>query len=132
MLAIDTNVLVRILTNDDATQVQRAQAELDRELDAGRNCLAGNIMLCELVWVLERLYGYSRQQSQQAIAQIIAFPGLRFESMVVLSSAYRVWVRDGGDFADHLLGAQMLALGCEAVLTFDKRAAKSATHRLIP
>ena len=64
MLAIDTNVLVRILTNDDATQVQRAQAELDRELDAGRNCLAGNIMLCELVWVLERLYGYSRQQSQ--------------------------------------------------------------------
>jgi predicted nucleic-acid-binding protein len=56
---------------------------------------------------------------------------LRFEAMPVLLSAAKVWQNQGGDFADHLIGAQMQSLGCEAVLTFDKRASKAGTHRAV-
>ncbi len=51
MLVLDANILVRLLTNDDPAQAQRVQDALDAELTARRECLVGQIVLCELVWV---------------------------------------------------------------------------------
>ena len=62
---------------------------------------------------------------------LLGFVGLRFESMSTVVAAFKVWQREGGDWADHLIGAQMQALGCEAVLTLDKRASRQKTHRMI-
>jgi len=131
MLALDTNLLVRLVTNDDPAQAERVQHALDAELAAGRVCMVGHVVLCELVWVLGRLYGYSMAQCQQAVAELIGFTGLRFESAPVVMTAFKAWRQQGGDWADHLIGAQMLAQGCDAVLTLDKRAARAATHRLL-
>ena len=131
MLAVDTNVLVRLITNDDPKQSLRAQLALDTELNAGRECMVGHIVVCEVMWVLKGLYGYSLAQCQATLAALLAFPGLRFEAVPVLLSAAKAWQTQGGDFADHLIGAQMQSLGCEAVLTFDKRASKSGTHRAV-
>ena len=131
MLALDTNVLVRLVTNDNPLQAQRVQEALDGELAVGRECMVGHIVMCELVWVLGRLYGYSLAQCQQTVAGLLAFAGLRFESMPAIMSAFKAWQQHGGDWADHLLGAQMQALGCDTVLTLDKRAARAATHRLV-
>ena len=131
MLALDTNVLVRLVTNDNPLQAQRVQEALDGELAAGRECMVGHIVMCELVWVLGRLYGYSLAQCQQTVAGLLAFAGLRFESMPAIMSAFKAWQQHGGDWADHLLGAQMQALGCDTVLTLEKRAARAATHRLV-
>jgi len=124
MLALDTNILVRLITNDDPVQAQQVQDALNAELTAGRECLVGHIVLCELVWVLMRLYGYTVLQCQQTMASLLGFAGLRFEAMPTVLAAFKVWQRDGGDWADHLIGAQMQALGCAAVLTLDKRASR--------
>lgn len=131
MLALDTNLLVRLVTNDDPVQAQRVQQALDAELLAHQECLVGHIVLCELVWVLERLYGYTVAQCQQTIAALLGFEGLRFESTPVVLTAFKAWQQLGGDWADHLMGAQMAALGCEAVLTLDRRASRANTHRLL-
>lgn len=131
MLALDTNVLVRLLTNDDPVQAQCVQDALDAELRAGRECMVGHIVLCELVWVLARLYGYSVPQCQFAVGSLLEFAGLRFEAMPVVLRAFHAWQEGGGDWADHLIGTQMRALGCETVLTFDKRATRFGSHRLI-
>lgn len=131
MLALDTNILVRLLTNDDPVQAQRVQESLDVELAAGRECLVGHVVLCELVWVLMRLYGYTVLQCQQAMASLLGFAGFRFESMPTVLAAFKAWQREGGDWADHLIGAHMQALGCTAVLTLDKRASRQKTHRLL-
>lgn len=131
MLALDTNILVRLVTNDDPAQAQRVQEALDGELAAGHECMVGQIVLCELMWVLGRLYGYSLAQCQQTLAGLLAFAGLRFESMPVILAAFKAWQEQGGDWADHLIGAQMLAQGCEAVLTLDKGASRAFTHRLL-
>jgi predicted nucleic-acid-binding protein len=131
MLAVDTNVLVRLITNDELKQALRAQQALDAELNAGRECMVGHIVVCEVMWVLKGLYAYSQVQCQATLTALLAFPGLRFEAMPVLLSAAKAWQNQGGDFADHLIGAQMQSLGCEAVLTFDKRASKAGTHRAV-
>ena len=131
MLALDTNVLVRLVTNDDPKAAQRIQIALDAELELERECLVGHIVLCELVWVLQRLYGYSVKQCQQTIGSLLGFAGLRFEALPTVLVAYKAWEKHGGDWADHLIGAQMQALGCEVVLTLDKAASKVATHRIV-
>ena len=131
MLALDTNILVRLVTNDDPIAAERIQVALDAELAAGRECMVGQIILCELVWVLQRLYGYSLQQCQRTVGSLLEFAGLRFEALPVVLSAYKAWQKHGGDWADHLIGAQMQALGCSVVLTLDKAASRSATHRII-
>jgi len=131
MLALDTKILVRLITNDDPAQAQRVQEALDEELEAGHECMVGQVVLCELVWVLGRLYGYSTAQCQQTVGELLGFAGLRFESMPVVMLAFKAWHQHGGDWADHLIGAQMQALGCDAVLTLDQRAGRAATHRLL-
>jgi len=131
MLALDTNILVRLITNDDPAQAQRVQEALDKELEAGTECMVSHVVMCELVWVLGRLYGYSVAQCQQTLGELFGFAGLRFESMPVAMAAFKAWQQHGGDWADHLIGAQMQALGCDAVLTLDQRAARAATHRLL-
>jgi predicted nucleic-acid-binding protein len=129
MLALDTNILVRLVTNDDPVAAQRIQTALDSELASHGECMVGHVVLCELVWVLQRLYGYSVQQCQQTLSSLLSFTGLRFEALPVVLAAYKAWDKHGGDWADHLIGAQMQALGCDAVLTLDKAASKAATHR---
>ncbi len=131
MLALDTNILVRLVTNDEPVAAGRIQASLDAELSAGRDCLVSHIVLRELVWVLQRLYGYSLLQCQQTISSLLGFTGLRFEALPVVLAAYKAWEKRGGDWADHLIGAQMQALGCDVVLTLDKAASKAVTHRLV-
>lgn len=131
MVALDTNILVRLVTNDAPAAALRVQAVLDAELAAERECMVGHIVLCELVWVLQRLYGYSLQQCQHTVSSLLGFAGLRFEALPAVLAAYKAWEKHGGDWADHLIGAQMQALGCDAVLTLDKAASRSATHRLV-
>ena len=65
------------------------------------------------------MYGHSQAQCQQTMTILLGFVGLRFESMSTVVAAFKVWQREGGDWADLLIGAQMQALGCEAVLTLD-------------
>ena len=132
MLALDTDILVRLVTNDDPAAAERIQLALDTELAAGRDCMVGQIVLCELVWVLHRLYGYSLQDCQRTVGSLLAFAGLRFEALPVVLTAYKAWKKQGGDWADHLIGAQMQGQGCSVVLTLDKAASRSVTHRPKP
>lgn len=131
MLALDTNILVRLVTNDDPVAAERIQVALDAELALDSECMVGHVVLCELVWVLLRLYGYSLQQCQQTVNSLLGFAGLRFEALPAVLTAYKAWEKHGGDLADHLIGAQMQALGCDAVLTLDKASSKAATHRMV-
>jgi predicted nucleic-acid-binding protein len=131
MLALDTNVLVRLVTNDDPAQAQQVQDALDAELADEREWMVGHIVLCELVWVLGRLYAYSQTRCQQTVAGLLAFQGLRYESLAGVLAAFKAWQQHGGDWADHLIGSQMMAQGCDAVLTLDKRAGRARTHRFL-
>lgn len=62
MIGLDTNVLVRYITQDDPQQAEQATRLIEtRCAGADPGCIA-QIVLCELVWVLSRAYGYSKPQ----------------------------------------------------------------------
>ena len=118
MLAIDTNIIVRLLTNDDQDQAARAKT-----LIAENEVFIATTVLLETEWVLRGAYS---QAKSDVIAALRAFAGL---SAVKLEEPVRVetaltWAAGGMDFADalHLAGAEE----CEAFVTFDRRLVKSA------
>ena len=60
MISLDTNVLVRYLTQDDAKQFQDASALLLGLEKQHQTALLSTIVLCETVWVLTRAYKIER------------------------------------------------------------------------
>ena len=121
MRAIDTNVLVRALVNDNAAQSARAIALL-----TGHDIYIPVTVLLELQWVLRSRYAFAPKVVAQAIEKIAALGNVVVgERTAVLAAAARA--AQGWDFADGLHHA--LSHGCEDFLTLDadlvKRAARA-------
>jgi predicted nucleic-acid-binding protein len=118
MLAVDTNVIVRYLTRDDANQFEKASA-----LIGGEDVYVCTTVLLETEWVLRRGYRFSRQRVIAALAAFAGLPRVRLEDPTVAARALD-WMRSGMDFADALHLAK--ATGCEAFVSFDQRFAATA------
>ena len=118
MLAVDTNVIVRYLTRDDAEQFAKASA-----LIHGEDVYVCTTVLLETEWVLRRGYRFSRDQILGALTAIAGLPRVNLEDPALAAKALD-WMRSGMDFADALHLAK--AEGCEAFVSFDQRFADVA------
>lgn len=120
MIAIDTNVLVRLLVKDDAAQTRKV-VELFKQLDADADrAHVSDIVVCELVWVLEACYAFDRKQIASALGQVLAARQLRFDSPDRLLRALSAFKAGRGDLADYLIREHAKTAGCDEVVTFDK------------
>jgi predicted nucleic acid-binding protein len=72
-VALDTNLLVRLLTNDDMAQAARVEAWLVANATPQLPAYVDHVVLCELGWVLERSYAYSRKHVHEAIAALLEY-----------------------------------------------------------
>jgi predicted nucleic-acid-binding protein len=131
MIAIDTNVLVRLVTDDNPRQAQLAQEALEGAARDGQPLVIVHVVLCELVWVLTRGYGYTKAQCLDVLERLLGFGGLSFESRQVASAATKAWRSSQADFSDAIIGLTAAGLGAQHVLTFDKKACSLAPYRLI-
>lgn len=131
MISLDTNVLVRLLTNDDPRQAQKARAALDQAVQDQHRIWVSLVVTCELVWVLQRLYGYEKAQILVALNALLKFPALEMENPKAIKRVLDELGRSSADFADILLGILSTDIGAAHVLTFDKKAAKLGTHKLL-
>lgn len=120
MRAIDTNVVVRYLTDDEPEQAARAKTAVD----AGSVFVSTTVLL-ESEWVLRSVYGFTGGEVATALRAFSGLPGVSVENPVLLAQALDL-AEKGMDFADALhLGA---AVRCEAMLTFDRQFIESARH----
>ena len=131
MISLDANVLVRLLTNDEPRQAQKARIALDLAMQTKHRIWVSVIVVCELVWVLQRLYGYDKAQVIVGLNALLKFPGLEMEQPKAIRQAVDGLRRQSADFADILLGHLSEKQGADHVLTFDRKAAKLATHKLL-
>jgi predicted nucleic-acid-binding protein len=118
VLAVDTNVVVRYLTRDDAEQFAKASA-----LIGGEEVYVCTTVLLETEWVLRRGYRFGRKRIIAALAAFAGLPRVTLEDPALAAKALD-WTRHGMDFADalHLAKAQ----GCEAFVSFDQSLAAVA------
>ncbi|MGA7304596.1 MAG: type II toxin-antitoxin system VapC family toxin [Rhodothermales bacterium] len=119
MIGLDTNVIVRYLTQDDPVQAARAAQAIEDAADRGDRLILSDVVLCELVWVLESAYGYNRSQVGDVVERILQTAQFEFDHKDQLWQAWQDYRGEGGDFADYLIGRLGHAAGCEVTLTFD-------------
>ncbi len=118
MIAIDTNILVRLVTRDDDAQAKRAVALFEREA-----IYVGKTVLLETEWVLRFSYELSRPVILNVLKNAVGLPQVTVEDSPAVAEALDLF-EAGMDFADAL----HLVSGREAVqfATFDERLKKCA------
>lgn len=124
MTGLDTNVLVRYITGDDARQSAKA-AKLMESFDDESPGFVSLVTLTELVWVLESTYEYSREQLVVVLETLLAVDHLKVDRVSAVTSAVRTYGQSKADFADCLIERLSAAAGCRVTRTFDKGAAKA-------
>ena len=118
MIAIDTNVVVRLLVNDDPSQTRRARTLLET-----CTALVTPTVLLEAEWVLRGAYGIARVDIARSLRALLGLPAIVLGSAQAVALAL-AWFEAGLDFADALHLA--LADEAEEFVTFDSRFGKRA------
>lgn len=112
MIAVDTNVLVRIVTNDDPAQAQRAASLLSRE-----QVFIPKTVLLELDWVLRHAYELRPSSVLMAMRRVLGLPNVMAEDPLCVARAFE-WYGRGVDLADALHIAS--SGSAERFFTFDE------------
>ena len=117
-LTLDTNVLVRLATQDNP---QQAAAAL-KVLQTASLIAVPSTALCEMVWVLIRGYRYTPEQVAHAIRTLLQVGQVVCNTPAVLAGL--ALLQSGGDFADGVIAFEGELMVGQEFLTFDKAAAK--------
>ena len=114
MIAVDTNVLVRYVTNDDPVQASVAYELLKRSPEV---FIAKTVVL-EMEWVLRAVYELPRDAVRKALLHVLGLPNVVVEAPEQVAEALDLYGK-GMDFADAL----HLVANSEAreFYTFDRR-----------
>lgn len=115
MRAIDTNVLVRLLTRDDADQTDRAETYV------ANGAWISHLVLIETIWVLESVYDLDRERVATAVEMLTEHAQLVVQKPdVVLAALEAFRSRDGVGFADCLILETARKAGHLPLGTFDR------------
>lgn len=116
MIVADTNILVRILMEDDPDQKKWAESTLDK----ASKVAIPNSVLIELSWVLLRIYKIPKAQVHTLFREI-----QQTEKFVLNHSAIDLGLQileQGGDFSDGVIAGDGFDCGAEIFVSFDQRA----------
>jgi predicted nucleic-acid-binding protein len=118
MLAVDTNVIVRLLVNDDPGQTARAIAVFESE-----PIFLPKTVVLEAEWVLRYCYGLERKAIAKSFRAVAGLPNVTLENQTEVADAL-AWFEQGLDFADalHLTSSA----SAERFGTFDEKLIKRA------
>ena len=124
MIGLDTNVLVRYLTQDDPDQAARAGQVIETWCTKDEPGLVSLVVLCELVWVLRGAYGYEKKIIIEVLEQIMAVNELQVEAEDIARSSLTAFRRGPADFADYVIVISNRARGSTVTYSFDKKLAE--------
>ena len=131
MTGLDTNVLVRYLTQDDPAQARRVNALLAEASRRGERCAIAAVVLCELVWVVAEAYRVDRAPSAGVLVRLLDTAQFVVEDRDQVRRALQDYRGGPGDFADYLLGWRNRQAGCAVTATLDRGLRTSALFRLL-
>jgi predicted nucleic-acid-binding protein len=120
MKGLDTNVLVRYLTQDDPKQSVLATREIEGAAARGEKLLLQPLVLCEMVWVLESAYHLPKADILKALERILRTAQFELADKEILWMALNDYRPGKGDFSDYYLGRVNQKDGAEKTLTFDR------------
>jgi predicted nucleic-acid-binding protein len=130
MIGLDTNVVVRYLTHDDAAQTATAVRVIE-SLSQDSPGFLSLIVVAELVWVLEVSYRFKKNEIERVLETLLRSKELVVERAEIIWQALRKFSGSRADFADCLIERCGHAAECQYTVTFDQNAAGAAGMKLL-
>ena len=130
MIGLDTNVLVRYIAQDDVKQSPMATACIESYSESNRGFIS-LVSLVELVWVMQRCYAASKDETVALLDKLLRVRTLSVENADLVVKALNCYTRSNADFADCLIERAGHDAGCKETVTFDSRAAQTANMQLL-
>lgn len=130
MVGLDTNILIRYLTQDDPIQSPRATQIMEQQLTEQNPGFVSVVTMAEIVWVLDRAYGLTNPEIVAAIERMLQTDVLLVEDEQEVFTAMTLLKQGRGSFADALIAEIGSRAGCLHTLTFDEKALRLPGFRL--
>jgi predicted nucleic-acid-binding protein len=120
MVAVDTNIIVRLLTQDDELQYEQSL-----EIFQSQDIFISDTVILETEWVLRFAYKFQPSEICQALSKLFGLPNVYLANASLIAQVLQ-WHENGLDFAD----AFHLAHGkhCSELYTFDEKFVKRASE----
>lgn len=119
MRAVDSNVLVRLITRDDVKQVAVADAFVEK------GAWVSVLALAEAMWVLTAVYRRSAAEIARAVEMLLNHTDLTVQDSEVVAAALKTFrTRPAPDFSDCLLLELARKAGHLPIGTFDRQLSK--------
>ena len=120
MIAFDTNVLLRLLLDDEETQSRQVEALVRQVGEAGDRILLPDIVLCELYWVLRSVYAFPKADVVTTLQRLLAAEEFAFMDRRAVSQSLESYESGRADFSDYLIGRSATIAGATTTYTFDR------------
>jgi predicted nucleic-acid-binding protein len=130
MIGLDTNLIVRYITQDDPVQSAAATKLMD-SLSADAPGFVAMVVVVELVWVLQSCYRGKRDEIVRVLETLLRSKELIVERAELVWQALRRFSAGHADFADCLIERCGHAAECQYTVTFDRNAASAAGMKLL-
>lgn len=122
MIGLDTNILVRYLTQDDPDQSLKATEIIEQRLTEENPGFVSIVAMVEIVWVLDRAYSFSAHEIAAAVERMLQIDVLVVENEQEVFTAMIALKNGQGTFADAVIAAIGARANCSCTLTFDQKA----------
>ena len=131
MKALDTNILVRFLVQDDVKQANKVIQLFTKAEQNKEPLFIPLLVVLEVIWVLQAAYSVSRQDIVLAITNLLQMQAFEFESQSTLREFLISANKYPFDLSDILISQSALSATCETTLTFDKKASRFELFTLL-
>jgi predicted nucleic-acid-binding protein len=120
MPAVDTNVLLRLLLDDDEDQARAAHSLQQTHAPL----FVSHVVLAEMAWVLASAYGFKRDRLRTLVQMLLETDGISLQEPQLVRAALAAFEVSRADFSDCLILAAAESAGMAPLATFDERLAK--------
>jgi len=131
MKAIDTNILIRFLVGDDEMQAKKVYSIFKKAESEKKELFVPLLVVLEMIWVLESVYDISRTKILDSLSDLLLMPIFKFDQQSALQQLVHSAQGNKYDLSDLLIAHSAKVNGCEAVVTFDKKASKFKLFELV-
>ena len=130
MIGLDTNVIIRYLTQDDAKQSAIANRIIEKELNEKNQGYITLVSLIEITWVLESCYEQTKDDLINVLDSLLTIKQITIEKTDIVYLALRRFRSGTADFSDALIALVCEDAGCNRVVSFDKKAATVGMEKI--
>lgn len=123
MATFDTNVVVRLIVEDDEEQSRRAEAAW-REALAGTGVFLPKVVLVETAWVLRTAYRFDSRTVAEVLQRLLNVEGVAIEDEVEVGDALARSAEGAAGFSDYVILESARAVNALPVMTFDREFAQ--------